>query len=423
MAHSQRNGGETDTIDLTFSSPEPEDQPHPREQIRAPMRQAQLSFGRPYSTSRVKQEYGHLPRIKPEPGQSSRVRTEFSQPSRVRMQPSQLAASSPGFLAPLEARPIHPSHIQSIISTASPWALQKVVMELCEVSPAFSGALVRGLAPFSTSAQDIINQGRMYNQQPHARARDDEDSDLTFEAMNIISGSGRYTQSNRFTGQSLGNYSNQARQHPYASQSIPRIKREPYRPSTPSSDSELRRPGPSQSASRPTTTRTPLQNLARDSPTFNHTSNAATETQRTVEAQKAITPGAKTCTKCHELFSNDSEPCIYHPGRKVKQEDGTIAWSCCQEDMLSVGCDFGGTHTTEGHAFEDLPIEQKRLGESSTSDYEKRQRIMALLDSSRKNLTTEQKGPSESSTSDDKSEPRFLAYMDPHAERRSLMFP
>ncbi|EMD64800.1 hypothetical protein COCSADRAFT_314710 [Bipolaris sorokiniana ND90Pr] len=362
MSQSQRNGPETDTIDLTLSSPEPEPWPQSptREQIRAPPQQSHLSFGPTYNTSRVKQESDHVPRIKSDPGQPSRIQTASTQPSRVVMDFGQSATSSRNLVAPQQARPINPSHIQSIISTVNPYALQTVLVELCQISPAFSGALVRGLAPHSTSARNMINQRRM-----------EIDRNAAYEAVNTISSSGRY-------GSQVSQRS-YTRQHPYSSHSIPRIKREPYRPSTPSSDSELRRPGPSsQKAVRPAAIRTPLHHLAGGSPSSNITSNVATATQRADEVQRVIPNVTKTCTKCHESFSGDSEPCIYHPGRKVKREDGTIVWSCCQEDMLSVGCDFGGTHTTQNHEPEDMPTERKSLSGSSVSN-QYPERLLELL--------------------------------------------
>ncbi|EUC48620.1 hypothetical protein COCMIDRAFT_23597 [Bipolaris oryzae ATCC 44560] len=362
MSQSQRNGPETDTIDLTLSSPEPEFwSPSPtREQIRAPPQQSHLSFGPTYNTSRVKQESGHVPRIKSDPGQPSHIQTTSAQPSRGMMSFGQSATSSRNLVAPQQARPINPSHIQSIISTVSPYVLQTVLVELCQISPAFSGALVRGLAPHSTSARNMINQHRM-----------EIDRNFAYEAMNTTSSSGRYT--------SQGNQRSYIRQHPYGSHTIPRIKREPHRPTTPSSDSELRRPGPSsQKVALPAATRLPLHHLTGGSPSSNITSNAATVTQRTDEVQKTTPNVTKTCTKCHESFSGDEEPCIYHPGRKIKQEDGTIIWSCCQEDMLSVGCDFGGTHITQYHEPKDMPTEQESLSGSSAShnNYEKPFKIL-----------------------------------------------
>ncbi|EUC35709.1 hypothetical protein COCCADRAFT_34827 [Bipolaris zeicola 26-R-13] len=352
MSQSQRNGPETDTIDLTLSSPEPESWPPSptREQIRAPPQQSHLSFGPTYNTPRVKQESDHVPRIKSDPGQPSRIQTASAQPSRGTMSFGQSATSSRNLVAPQQARPINPSHIQSIISTVSPYALQTVLIELCQISPAFSGALVRGLAPHSASARNMINQHRM-----------EIDRNAAYEAMHTTSSSGRYT--------SQGNQTSYTRQHPYGSHSIPRIKREPHRPSTPSSDSELRRPGPSsQKAARPAAMRPPLHHLTGGSPSPNITSNAATVTQPADQVQGATPNVTKTCSKCHESFSSDSEPCIYHPGRKVKQEDGTIVWSCCQEDILSVGCDFGGTHTTQNHESADIATERKSPSGPSASN-------------------------------------------------------
>ncbi|KAI4941023.1 hypothetical protein J4E91_011016 [Alternaria rosae] len=81
-----------------------------------------------------------------------------------------------------QARPIHPEHIKQIIETADPRAVQRVLLELCQMSPAFSGALVRGLASHSASAQGLISQQRMQLHQPKVKIPDEDDSDELYEA-------------------------------------------------------------------------------------------------------------------------------------------------------------------------------------------------------------------------------------------------
>ncbi|OWY57823.1 hypothetical protein AALT_g4974 [Alternaria alternata] len=105
-----------------------------------PHRQAQLYFGR------EQRPYG-MPNVK--------------------MEASQPVTSARNHVAPQTARPINPEHIKQIITTADPRALQRVLLELCQVSPAFSGALMRGLAPHSTSAQSIISQHWIRSRQPN----------------------------------------------------------------------------------------------------------------------------------------------------------------------------------------------------------------------------------------------------------------
>ena len=144
MAPPQGNGNDFDTIDLTLSSPEPESLPRTKEQIRAPSRQPQPYSEWPHSAPHVKQELhpffrarqenGHLPRIKPEPGQ----------PSRVQKNSSSLAASSRAPGSPQQIRQIHPNHLDEILATTNSNDLRKVLLELCQLSPALSGALVRG---------------------------------------------------------------------------------------------------------------------------------------------------------------------------------------------------------------------------------------------------------------------------------------
>jgi len=338
MARPQRNRDGFDTIDLTLSSPEPESPPRTKEQIRVPSQQPQSYSGWPHSAPRVKPETGHLPRIIPEPGQPSRVHKNFSP----------LAASNRAPGSSQQTRQIHPNHLNAILASTDPHDLRKVLLELCQLSPALSGALVRGLAPYSISARGIVSKHRPYPQFREPVPLDDNERRLA--------GHTPYSsQRNRLPWQRPGDQTSSARQHTHAFQPTLRTEREPYRPSTPndwhpmlsrpstsSPDRELRRPGPSaQKVVHPNATRTPLQNLPKGSSNINHTSDAD------VVTQKASSQTTETCVKCHEPFSDNSQPCIYHPGGRMKQEDGRIVWSCCYEDMLSVGCDFGGHHIAE----------------------------------------------------------------------------
>ncbi|PVI04542.1 hypothetical protein DM02DRAFT_611381 [Periconia macrospinosa] len=59
--------------------------------------------------------------------------------------------------------PISPDHLRRIITTSPPHAVNAVLLELCKLSPALSGAVVRGLSPHSKYAQDIT---RRYEKRP-----------------------------------------------------------------------------------------------------------------------------------------------------------------------------------------------------------------------------------------------------------------
>ena len=354
MARSQRNADAYHAIDLTGSSPEPEPQPRPRQQPRAPTRQTQLYFGhqpRPYGMSRVKNEPGTH--------QAAFVRNPADQQ---------------------QVRPINPMHLKMIIETTNPHALQNVLLELCEVSPVFSGALVRGLAPHSISAQELLNQYRTDSYEPNAGVHDEDDSDETYETMKkkLSRPTLATPQSSRLPGQVHGGRSNGAPPNPYGSQSVPRVKLEAQRPSTPGSDGELRRPSrSSHSAPRASSSRTPLQNLPESSSTAGRTPHAGYSSQRLVEYNRTPVRAAKTCIKCHEPFTDDTEPCIFHPGTRMRLEDSSVVWDCCQEGMYSAGCDFGGSHITENDATADPPMQRKRPSESPVPEGARQKRPRA----------------------------------------------
>lgn len=51
---------------------------------------------------------------------------------------------------------IHPKQLRKIVETSSPKAVRDVLLNLCDLSPALSGAVARGLASNSTYAQETI---------------------------------------------------------------------------------------------------------------------------------------------------------------------------------------------------------------------------------------------------------------------------
>jgi hypothetical protein len=329
------------TIDLTLSSPEPEPEPRrrpqPWPQPRLPQRQAQLYFGR-----------------EPRPYGVSHVKMEASQPMTSARNP----------VAPQPARPINPEHIKQIINTADPRALQKVLLELCQVSPAFSGALVRGLAPHSTSAQGMISQHRMRSQQPKVKTQDDDDSDEIYkEAKRKLARSVHTTPNHsKYLAQSRGDSQSRAPQESHGSSSIPQVKREPYERSVPGWDGELHVPGAyPRTTSHLPTLRSPIRNTPSHSSNFNQTPRLLTKvTPQPTSIHKASMPTTKTCIVCHEPFVDVDAPCVSHSGRKTRQGDGSIMWDCCGEDVDDPGCNFYGQHVTGEEPDDDSPIQRRR---------------------------------------------------------------
>lgn len=329
------------TIDLTLSSPEPEPeprrQPQPRQQQMPPHRQAQLYFGR------EQRPYG-MPNVK--------------------MEASQPVTSARNHVAPQTARPINPEHIKQIITTADPRALQRVLLELCQVSPAFSGALMRGLAPHSTSAQSIISQHWIRSRQPDVKAQDDEDSDDIYKAAKLRLARSVHPAQNHSNhhAQSREESRGRALQESYGSSSTPRVKRETRGRSASNSDSELHLPGayPRTTPHLPTL-RTPIRTTPGHRPTFSQSPRLLTKvTPQPTSISKAPAPSTKTCIVCHEQFVDVNAPCVSHAGRKIRQVDGSVMWDCCGEDDDHPGCNFYGQHVTKEEPDGDGLIQRKR---------------------------------------------------------------
>jgi len=359
MARSQTDadwGHETACIDLTLSSPEPE--PQARPQPRAPPRYTQTYFSREphhYSMSRVKHEAGQA---------SGSVRRP---------------------VAPQRSRPIDPEHLKHIINTTDRHDLQNVLLDLCKISPAFSGALVRGLAPHSAFAQRMINQHGTNTQMSGNYSFNESDSDQVSDndqyeeeremVRKLVTPTGPVSHR---TGAPLQTrHYNLPRPTPqyHGSHSVPRIKREHNGPSEYGSDNNPNFQGAyQQTALRPTTIRSPLQHQHGGSPSIYRTSKQIPSFQGPSGVRSAPRPVVRTCIKCNEPFTGVAA-CIYHPGKEIMQPDATVVWDCCYEDSL--GCQFAGEHTTQEDLEEDTSSQQNGPSSSPGPENRRQKRPMA----------------------------------------------
>jgi hypothetical protein len=318
MAPTQ-SGSKYNEIDLTLSSPEPESKPRPQapRQTRVPLpsHQARLVF------ERNPRPYGSM----------SRDKNEVGQPAAPVRNP----------VVPQQARPINPEHLSDIIKTTTPYALEEVLLNLCSVSPAFSNALVRGLAPHSSAAQGIISHHQRTLPKPVANPlKNGDDSYDVYMKMK---------QRLAPPKAALG-----------GSQSVPRVQQELRRaPVISESDDDLGLP-PLRTASRLPATRTPLKNLSRCSAAANRTPIPASSAQKLASARKPNVPKTKICVQCHDPYEDEDAVCMYHTGNKVKGQDGLIIWDCCHEDdEFPTGCQVG-LHTSEKEPEERFSSQQKR---------------------------------------------------------------
>lgn len=285
-----------------------------------------------------------------------------------------------------QARPVNPQHLRRIIETSDSRVLRKVLIELCQMSPALSGAVTRGLARYSTFAQGVIKGGRVMPQQPVAGPSIANDSDDAYEHMKRrfvtkTPTSQRSTQYPVHGHNSLGRHAAQAHRPP---QSTPQVKRE-YR--APSNDSDadsdaIHMPGSfPRSAQRATNSRSALQDFTTTSPVGNrlagppYISGRTTSIKRESPVKTLAKTKAKKCSQCHREFEDEFDVCVYHTGGKVTRGDGATAYSCCKELIGAPGCQFG-THLSEAES-DTEPLQRKRPSASPLPDtlQQKRSRV------------------------------------------------
>lgn len=303
-----------DTIDLTLSSPEPEHQPRfpPAQQLQLPNH-----FKRePHPRSMA-------------PGLGRTVHPGSSGPRGIPRQ---------------EARSINPEHLRRIINTSDPRALQKTLLHLCQMSPALSGAVVRGLAPHSTFARGLINQHQMSAQTSTAPPPRDDDSDAAYERMRRRMGAEQKLPTRDIQNSSTKNRaeaSSRVTTQMRAVSDMPQVKRE-YKRRSPGTDTDgdddihLPEPYP-RSVQRVGTLLTPLRNRVASPSKLTPRPLSAV---RPTNIKRAPATVLKRCIQCHESFEGDSELCIYHPSNLVRHEDGLAVYSCCGKSTDDLGCQY-----------------------------------------------------------------------------------
>jgi hypothetical protein len=287
---------QVEAIDLTFSSSDTELRSRPSQQKQ---KQRLPSYIKSESRS--------------ESGSTRQVKREHRTPGR----PSQARTTS-----------INPQHLERIIETSSSRSLRKVLLELCKLSPALSGAVARGLAIHSTFAQDIIRQHRQTSRASGSRSvRTEESSGL--DARERLK-------------QRLA-----ARQHPTnrsnvnrgGSQSVPRIKHEPQI-NLDESDSDLDQyiPRDFPVVGPMTPDRLPLRHASKSN-TTNNTPKFPFSTQRKapLHDNRPKKREIKTCTRCQETFEDLDDICFYHSG-PLHKINGVDTCADCDNPWDDLGC-------------------------------------------------------------------------------------
>jgi hypothetical protein len=295
-----------DAIDLTLSSPEPEQRP------RLPLQQQQLPtyFKEERKASRIPP---HTP--------NSRV------------------------------RPIDPQHLARIIDTSSSQAVKDVLTDLCKLSPALSGAVARGLARHSTFAQGLIRHHQPTPRAPASRShvvKKEEGQDAHERMRKRLAARKPASGSSQSRIHSPSTFSGANGVRPTGSQSVPRVKLE-QRLDVPDSDSDLDHYIPSDfpiSTQKATPNKLPLRDATRPS-TVNRTPSSFSLSERSARGRTE----ARTCTQCHEVVEGEDENglCFYHKGPELKVNGKLICGECKKPWETSTGCAFG-THVTAMNA-------------------------------------------------------------------------
>ena len=233
---------------------------------------------------------------------------------------------------------IPPDQLRQIIHTSDSMAIRNVLLNLCKLSPALSGAVARGLAPSSSYAQQTIQAYR--NKTAASKIKSDP------------GGTAKYTFQDATKNRPVMPHQPHIKhevKHEVKPVWIPSDDEddlldveELFKPTPrPSTDSHPSFAAPSSFKSNggnanvksewPSSSRLPL-NLARDRM---QPANIKTEP----------TPPDHKCVNCGKPFESENDPCVYHPGRKVVATndygDRMSVYNCCRRDVYEPGCKFG----------------------------------------------------------------------------------
>jgi hypothetical protein len=301
--HSGRPGAwpssddEYECIDLTGESPDPP--PHPQPKLRRAPQQQQLA------------RY-----FKAESGE---------------MAPSSARGRPPGDAPPN----INPDQLRQIINTSDPASVRTVLLNLCKLSSALSGAVARGLAPSSTFAQDTIRAYR-----------------------NGTTTSSRASGSRQTATHTSRDTKNSHPVTPYQ----PRIKHAQTKAVSISSDDEStlddpeyffkaeEHSGPSMSGGAKAGVKSERQSSS--ALPVRHSQSASIETKSS-KVKTEPKSRERKCINCRQPFKDEFEPCVYHTGRvKISTNDygqREATYDCCGEDIDYPGCEHGVHEAEDMH--------------------------------------------------------------------------
>lgn len=273
----------------------------------------------------------------------------------------------------LSAAAMDPEHLSRIINTSSSTAIKGVLLELCKLSPALSGAVARGLAAHSTFAQDLVTK---HHHGPRALAstsvRTQAQLTSTSSSINDLAPrqpASRNVKSEHSLDQDAYERMKQRLAPRLAAQTSTKHCAQP-----PSSTSEVRASRPFASRSTDSTKQLDLVNLGNSdsdndsyiprefplvgelplptSRSRQHSARSVLGSSSTTQARNLSQQGAlnepaqKTCVNCLDRLEEyeEGDVCFYHKGPKI-EIDSTRTCGSCMKAWSGPTCEIG-THST-----------------------------------------------------------------------------
>lgn len=346
-----RAARDVETVDLTMSSPSPSPEPLIRSQ---PQPRRQSSQRQPYQ----QQPYEQHPRLQPQqqyqeqpqpqPRRQSSLQQPQVQPQQQSHQRQQNPVSTKGEHRTSSSKTVSnktvagPSHrtsstappapkinevyLRRLIDTTPVGELKDLLLELCKTSPALSGAIVRGLAPHSTWAQNTIRDYQKRAVRVQVKHANSSSAILSPASSGVLN-------------------------HGLSSTSRPTSSVKPeLDPLETDSDSSLK---DLQFLMNPTTPlpKTPARSKPGNSARSDLKVPSATQNRPpSLSGSTVAGPSSKVkseprhvlpyCMQCEERAMPKST-CRFHVGRPRVQKKGTPGvklWTCCTKPLDSVGC-------------------------------------------------------------------------------------
>ncbi|OAG01291.1 uncharacterized protein CC84DRAFT_185638 [Paraphaeosphaeria sporulosa] len=294
---------EVETVDLTFSSPEPEPQPkQPHQQ-----RQYDRYLTKQRVSGYLKKELGRTP-----------IRANGASSSSSRHHTAAANISDP--LPSVSAE-----HLRQIINTSSPQKVAELLLDLCKSSPALSGAVARGLAPHSTWAQNTIKDYQRRTGVAQVKSEVGKPS----------------SSSGAIPGRTSENRSYESPRTPYSKAPV-RSEVGKFKADSDDSlsDLEMILAQPSRS-SRGKAVAGPTSSIHRAAPdetppSSMHLSQPPLPVR--VKPEPQIT--ALLCMQCDKMIQPGTN-CLYHLGRPKMSTQGSQKiqlWTCCNKPLDAAGC-------------------------------------------------------------------------------------